>query len=165
MGDCFSFETIDMSTTHIILPNDDPQMPLTLDLCLALIYGWSVSLLRPQHICVTRRECPSSRFVTFEWLKSSSRVGEWLRENKFEPKRLFQSNPSINIYRKFRQQQKPIDLFQQSGLIYLTSIAKQRHLLLKLITLCGGNVREHIRPQGSTHSRRLFSLRSRSIVI
>ena len=55
MGDCFSFESIDMSTTHIILPEDDAQMPLTLDLCLALIYGWSVSRLR-RHIDLTRRE-------------------------------------------------------------------------------------------------------------
>jgi hypothetical protein len=81
-----------------------------------------------------------SRFVTFEWLKSSSRIGEWLNVNKFEPKRLFQSNPSLNIYRKFRQQQKPIHLFNESGLIYLTSMVKQRPLLLKLITLLGGNV-------------------------
>jgi hypothetical protein len=42
MGDCFSFETIDMTTTHVILPDDDPQMTLTLDLLLALIYGWLV---------------------------------------------------------------------------------------------------------------------------
>jgi hypothetical protein len=81
-----------------------------------------------------------SRFVTFEWLKSSSRIGEWLSANKFEPKRLFQTNPSLNIYRKSRQQQKPIQLFNESGLIYLTSIAKSRSLLLKLITLLGGNV-------------------------
>lgn len=81
-----------------------------------------------------------SRFVTFEWLKSSSHIGEWLNVNKFEPKRFFQSNPSLNIYRKSRQQQKPIHLFNESGLIYLTSIAKQRFLLLKLITLLGGNV-------------------------
>lgn len=40
MGDCFSFETIDMTITHVILPDDDPQMTLTLDLLLALIYGW-----------------------------------------------------------------------------------------------------------------------------
>ncbi len=44
MGDCFSFETIDMSTTHVILPDDDPQITLTLDLFLALIYGWFVSI-------------------------------------------------------------------------------------------------------------------------
>jgi len=42
MGDCFSFETIDMTTTHVILPDDDPQITLTLDLLLALIYGWLV---------------------------------------------------------------------------------------------------------------------------
>jgi hypothetical protein len=42
MGDCFSFETIDMTTTHIILPDDDPQITLTLDLLLAFIYGWLV---------------------------------------------------------------------------------------------------------------------------
>jgi len=42
MGDCFSFETIDITTTHVILPDDDPQMILTLDLLLALIYGWLV---------------------------------------------------------------------------------------------------------------------------
>ena len=40
MGDCFSFETIDMTITHVILPDDDPQMILTLDLLLASIYGW-----------------------------------------------------------------------------------------------------------------------------
>lgn len=82
----------------------------------------------------------SSRFVTFDWLKSSSNVGEWLNVTKFEPKRLFQSNPSLNIYRKSRQQQKPIELFNQCGPIYLTSVAKQRQLLLKLLTLLGGNV-------------------------
>ena len=81
-----------------------------------------------------------SRFVTFEWLKSSSRIGEWLSVNKFEPKRFYQSNPSLNIYRKSRQQQKPIHLFNECGSIYLTSIAKQRSVLLKLITLLGGNV-------------------------
>jgi hypothetical protein len=42
MGDCFSFETIDMTITHVILPDDDPQMTFTLDLFLALIYGWLV---------------------------------------------------------------------------------------------------------------------------
>ncbi|CAF3632054.1 unnamed protein product [Rotaria sordida] len=120
MGDCFSFETIDMTITHVILPDDDPQMTLTLDLLLASIYG--------------------CRLVTFEWLKSSSRIGEWLNVNKFEPKRFFQTNPSLNIYRKSRQQQKSIDLFNECGLIYLTSIAKQRSLLLKLITLSGGNI-------------------------
>ncbi|CAF3310274.1 unnamed protein product [Rotaria socialis] len=120
MGDCFSFETIDMTITHIILPDDNPQMTLTLNLLLALIYG--------------------CRLVTFEWLKSSSRIGEWLNVNKFEPKRFFQSNPSLNIYRKSRLQQKPICLFNKCGLIYLTSIAKQRSLLLKLISLLGGNI-------------------------
>ncbi|CAF4504863.1 unnamed protein product, partial [Rotaria sp. Silwood2] len=39
MGDCFSFETIDMTITHVILPDDDPQMTLTIDLLLASIYG------------------------------------------------------------------------------------------------------------------------------
>jgi hypothetical protein len=81
-----------------------------------------------------------SRLVTFDWLKSSSHIGEWLSVNKFEPKGLYQTYPSLSIYRKFRQQQKPILLFNQRGLIYLTSIAKQRPLLLKLITLLGGNV-------------------------
>jgi hypothetical protein len=82
----------------------------------------------------------SSRIVTFNWLKSSSRIGEWLRVNKFEPKGLFNSNPSLNIYRKSRQQQKSIEIFNQCGLIYLTSLVEQRQLLLKLITLLGGNV-------------------------
>jgi hypothetical protein len=81
-----------------------------------------------------------SRLVTFEWLKSSSRIGEWLRVNKFEPKGLLNSHPSLNIYRKSRQQKKLIELFNECGLIYLTSIAQQRQLLLKLITLLGGNV-------------------------
>ncbi|UJR16500.1 hypothetical protein I4U23_003402 [Adineta vaga] len=120
MGDCFSFETIDMATTHVILPDDDPQMTLTIDLLLSLIYG--------------------CRLVTFEWLKSSCRIGEWLSVNKFEPKQFYQAHPSLNIYRKCRQQQKPIQLFNECGLIYLTSIAKQRPLLLKLITLLGGNI-------------------------
>ena len=40
MGDCFTSEIIDLTTTHIILPNDDPHMPITLDLILALIYRW-----------------------------------------------------------------------------------------------------------------------------
>jgi hypothetical protein len=81
-----------------------------------------------------------SRIVTFEWLKSSSRIGEWLRLNKYEPKCLFNSNPSLNIYRKSRREKKSIELFNQCGLIYLTSIVEQRSLLLKLITLLGGNV-------------------------
>ena len=81
-----------------------------------------------------------SHLVTFEWLKSSSRIGEWLRVKKFEPKTIFHSNPSLNIYRKFRHQQKPIELFNQCGLIYLTSLVTQRSLLLKLISLLGGNV-------------------------
>ncbi len=81
-----------------------------------------------------------SRIVTFEWLKSSSNIGEWLRDHKFKPKSLLNSNPSLNIYSKFRQQQKTIELFSQCGLIYLTSLVKQRPLLLKLITLLGGNV-------------------------
>ncbi|CAF1079355.1 unnamed protein product [Adineta ricciae] len=120
MGDCFSFDTIDMTTTHVIIPEDDPQMRLTIDLLLALIYG--------------------CRIVTFEWLKCSSRVGEWLGVNKFEPKRLYQTHSSLNIYRKSRQQQKAIHLFKDCGLIYLTSIAKQRPLLLRLISFLGGNI-------------------------
>jgi hypothetical protein len=43
MGDCFTSEMIDLTTTHVILPNDDPHRPITLDLILALIYGWLVS--------------------------------------------------------------------------------------------------------------------------
>ncbi|CAF2527036.1 unnamed protein product [Rotaria sp. Silwood2] len=120
MGDCFTSEVIDLTTTHVILPNDDPHMTITLDLILALIYG--------------------CRIVTFEWLKSSSHIGEWLYFNKFEPKKFFNSNPSLNIYRKSRQQRKSIELFSQCGLIYLTSLVQQRHLLLKLITLLGGNI-------------------------
>ncbi|CAF3581314.1 unnamed protein product [Rotaria sp. Silwood1] len=120
MGDCFTSEIIDLTTTHVILPNDDPHMTITLDLILALIYG--------------------CRLVTFEWLKSSSNIGEWLHFNRFEPKKFFNSNSSLNIYRKFRQQQKSIELFSQCGLIYLTSLVQQRQLLLKLITLLGGNI-------------------------
>jgi hypothetical protein len=60
--------------------------------------------------------------------------------NKFEPKNFFNSNSSLNIYRKFRQQKKSIELFNQCGLIYLTSLVEQRSLLLKLITILGGNV-------------------------
>lgn len=81
-----------------------------------------------------------SHLVTFEWLKCSSRIGEWLRVKKFEPKQVFQSNPSLNIYRKCRQEQKSFDLFNQCGFIYLTSLVSQRSLLLKLISLLGGNV-------------------------
>ena len=81
-----------------------------------------------------------SRIVTFEWLKCSARVGEWLGVNKFEPKRFYQTHSSLNIYRKSRQQQKPIHLFKDCGLIYLTSIAKHRSLLLRLLSLLGGNV-------------------------
>lgn len=120
MGDCFSSETIDMTVTHVILPDDDPQMPLSIDLLLSTVYG--------------------CRLVTFDWLKSSSRIGEWLTANKFEPKRLYQAHPQLNVYRKSRQQQKPIHLFNDCGLIYLTSLVKQRPLLLRLITLLGGNV-------------------------
>ena len=43
MGDCFSLENLDISTTHVILPNDDPQLKSTLELFLALIYGWFVN--------------------------------------------------------------------------------------------------------------------------
>jgi hypothetical protein len=43
MGDCFTSETIDISTTHVILPDDNPYMTITLDFILALIYGWLVS--------------------------------------------------------------------------------------------------------------------------
>jgi hypothetical protein len=42
MGDCFICETIDLTTTHVILPKDNPHMTITLDLILALIYGWLV---------------------------------------------------------------------------------------------------------------------------
>jgi hypothetical protein len=45
MGDCFTSEIIDITTTHVILPNDDPHMTITLDLILALIYGWLVFVL------------------------------------------------------------------------------------------------------------------------
>ncbi|CAF3223272.1 unnamed protein product [Rotaria socialis] len=120
MGDCFTSEAIDLTTTHVIVPNDDPHITITLDFILALIYG--------------------CRIVTLEWLKSSSRIGEWLHFNKFEPKSLLNSNPSLNIYRKYRQQKKSIELFNQCGLIYITSIVQQRQLLLKLITLLGGNI-------------------------
>ena len=40
MGDSFSFESIDLSTTHILLPNDDPQLPISLELLLGAISGW-----------------------------------------------------------------------------------------------------------------------------
>jgi hypothetical protein len=42
MGDCFTSETIDITTTHVILPYDDPHTTITLDLILALVYGWLV---------------------------------------------------------------------------------------------------------------------------
>lgn len=42
MGDCFTTEIIDLTTTHVIVPNDDPHLPINLDLILALIYGWFV---------------------------------------------------------------------------------------------------------------------------
>lgn len=45
MGDCFSLETIDISTTHVIIPHDDPQLKLSLEFFLALIYGWFVRIL------------------------------------------------------------------------------------------------------------------------
>jgi hypothetical protein len=45
MGDCFTSETIDITTTHVILPNDDPHMTITLDPILGLIYGWFVSII------------------------------------------------------------------------------------------------------------------------
>jgi len=45
MGDCFTSETIDITTTHVILPGDDLHMTITLDLILALIYGWLVKLI------------------------------------------------------------------------------------------------------------------------
>jgi hypothetical protein len=99
-----------------------------------------------------------SRLVTFEWLKSSSRIGEWLRVNKFEPKGLLNSHPSLNIYRKSRQQKKLIELFNECGLIYLTSIAQQRQLLLKLITLLGGNVSLNIFSYKMFQSSLLFKI-------
>ena len=83
-----------------------------------------------------------SRLVTFDWLKSSAKVGEWLSVNAFEPKRFFLSNRSANLLRKSRQQHKPIELFRHIGPIYLTSLADQRSLLLKLLTLLAGNVSE-----------------------
>lgn len=73
-------------------------------------------------------------------MKSSSHIGEWLRTNKFEPKNFLNVNPCLNLYRKSRQSQKQIQLFNKCGLIYLTSIVEQRSLLVKLITLLGGNV-------------------------
>lgn len=82
-----------------------------------------------------------SRLVLFEWVKSSSLIGEWLRVNKFEPKNFFNSNPSLNIYRKFHRQKPSNQFFEQCGLIYLTSLVQQRDLLLKLITILGGNVK------------------------
>lgn len=78
--------------------------------------------------------------MTFDWLKSSSKVGEWLSVNAFEPKRFFLSNPSVNLLRKSRQQHKPIELFRHVGPIYLSSLVEQRSLLLKLLTLLAGNV-------------------------
>jgi hypothetical protein len=87
-----------------------------------------------------RRPFVLSRLVTFDWLQSSSRIGEWLSVNKFEVRRLFQSNPSLNVYRKSRQQHKPVELFNDCGAIYLTSLAEQRHTLLKLMSLLGANV-------------------------
>ena len=80
--------------------------------------------------------------MTFNWLKSSSKIGEWLNGNQFEVRQLFQSYSSLNIYRKSRQQGKSIQLFHQSGHIYLTSLAKQRTILLKLISSLGGYVNE-----------------------
>ena len=44
MGDCFTSEIIDITTTHVILPNDNPHMAITLELILALIYGWLVTI-------------------------------------------------------------------------------------------------------------------------
>jgi len=44
MDDCFSFEIIDMTTTHVILPEDDSQMILTIALFLVLISGWFIFL-------------------------------------------------------------------------------------------------------------------------
>jgi hypothetical protein len=137
MGDCFISEIIDITTTHIILSNDDPRMTIKIDLILALIYGWLVLInkfLNKNFYLI------SSHIVTFEWLKSSSSIGEWLHVKKFEPKNFFNSNPSLNIYRKSRQQQKSIKIFNSCGCIYLTSIAQQRQLLVKLITLLGGDV-------------------------
>ena len=135
MGDCFTTEIIDLTTTHLILPNDDPHLNINLHLILGLIYGWFVQFDERSLLYLI-----CSHLVTFDWLKSSSRIGEWLRVKKFEPKRVFQSNPSLTLYRKCRQEQKSFDLFNQCGLIYLTSLVSQRSLLLKLITLLGGNV-------------------------
>ena len=42
MGDCFSFDIIDMTTTHIIVSDDDPHISISLDFVLGLIYGWLV---------------------------------------------------------------------------------------------------------------------------
>ena len=83
-----------------------------------------------------------SHFVTFEWLKCSSRIGEWLGVKRFEPKKFFRSNGALNSYRHSRQNGKSLSLFEQCGLIYVTSIVEQRALLVKLMTLLGGNVNE-----------------------
>lgn len=120
MGDCFTSEQIDMTTTHIIFPMDDSQMNIQLDLILASLYG-----------CC---------FVTFDWLKCSSRIGEWINVKNYQPKNLLNKNSFLNFYRKNRHEKKSIQLFHQSGFIYLTSIVQQRSLLLKLITLLGGNI-------------------------
>jgi len=81
-----------------------------------------------------------SYFVTFDWLKCSSRIGEWLNVNKYQPKNFLTKNSFLNFYRKNRHDKKALQVFHQSGCIYLTSIVEQRSLLLKLVTFLGGNV-------------------------
>lgn len=141
MGDCFALENLDITTTHLILVDDDPQLNINIDFLLGILSGWFEH--RFSFVLSKRKRCfvfLSSRLVTFEWLKSSAKIGEWLNGNSYEPRRLFQSIPSLNFYRKSRQQNQPIELFHQSGRIYLTSLVKQRANLLKLILLLGGNV-------------------------
>jgi hypothetical protein len=92
ISDCFSFEEIDITTAHVILPDDDPQMTLTLYLFLELIYGRLVfyysNIVRIFSNKFYVFFC--SHFVIFKWLKFSSRIGEWSGVNVLELNRLCQ---------------------------------------------------------------------------
>ena len=51
-----------------------------------------------------------SYFVTFDWLKCSSRIGEWLNVNKYQPKNFLTKNSFLNFYRKNRHDKKALQI-------------------------------------------------------
>ncbi|CAF0965591.1 unnamed protein product, partial [Didymodactylos carnosus] len=121
MGDCYLQTYVDLSTTHVIMNYEDdkpPEEQITMEIILAMLYG-----------------CP---IVTVDWIVRSVKVGEWLSCKKYEI--LLKKVQSVKLYKKARQNGKPITLFQKCEDIYLTSTTKYpRDDLLRMIILSGGN--------------------------